>query len=278
MQGVFASTGAFIGRPNGRDYRLIESLSKNIDCDGFELMFYADWYGKERNIAEFLSNIGVKFPTFHCEKGIGELLAEERFPEAYEKFEINCETAKKVGSKLMVIHLWNGPTSDRNIGANFSAYPKLENIAERYGITPTVENVIARGGSPIRLWHRLLKTSPGAFFTYDTKMAQFDLDNEKAFLPENIRLWERVKHMHINDRIGGYRDWSSYRALNLGEGDVDFDLVFRGLKEVGYRGDFTVEASAFLPDGSLDLAGLNESLKTLKKFISRYLSENPTEN
>ena len=37
---ILCSTGALIGRPNGRDYRLLEPLSKKLHCDGFEFMMY----------------------------------------------------------------------------------------------------------------------------------------------------------------------------------------------------------------------------------------------
>lgn len=264
MHRVFASTGAFIGRPNGRDFRLLRELAPQVKCDGFELMFYDTWYGRERELIDFLGALGLSFPTYHCEKHIGELLAEERFSEAYERFEVNCSVAKDIGAKLMVIHLWNGPISDSNIGANFSAYPELQKIAAKYGITPTAENVISNGRSPLTLWHILRETSPDALFTYDTKMAQFDFENEVAFSPENIVFWDNVRHLHINDRVGGYRDWSSYRALNIGQGDVDFGAFFDGLKRVGYKGDFTVEANAFLPDGTIDLKALNESIEKVR--------------
>ena len=271
MHRVFASTGAFIGRPNGRDFRLIADLAPKVRCDGFELMFYDDWYGREREIADFLCSLDLKFPTFHCEKRIGELLAEERFDEALKKFEANCFTAKSVGAKLMVLHLWNGIISDSNIGANFSAYLALAETAERYGITLTAENVIAHGSSPLTLWRRLLSTSPDALFTYDTKMAQFDLENEKAFSRENLFIWGSIRHMHINDRAGGYRDWSSIRTLNIGEGDVDFDGVFSGLKKVGYCGDFTVEANSFTAEGVPDLEALNRSVEKVKALVKKYL-------
>ena len=84
MHRVFASTGAFIGRPNGRDFHRIAELAPKICCDGFELMFYEDWYGREGEICRFLGSLGLDFPTFHCEKKIGELLAQERFDEAFE--------------------------------------------------------------------------------------------------------------------------------------------------------------------------------------------------
>ena len=202
MQRVFASTGAFIGRPNGRDFRLIAELAPRIRCDGFELIFYEDWYGREDELCGCIEKTGLSFPTLHVEKKIGELLAEERFDKAFERFRTNCVTAKRIGAKLLILHLWNGLISDSNISANFSAYPELEAISKEYGLVLTAENVIANGSSPLELWCRLLKTSPDAKFTYDTKMAQFDFLNEAAFEPANIGLWESVRHLHVNDREG----------------------------------------------------------------------------
>lgn len=271
MHRVFASTGAFIGRPNGRDIRLIKEIGPKICCDGFELMFYGTWRGNEEKIAGFLSDSGFLVPTVHCDKDIGELLAQQRYAEAFGIFRKNCEAAKITGAGLLVLHLWNGPTSDDNIEANFAGCPRLYEIADEYGVILTVENVIAHGGSPLRHWHSLVKMLPCVRFTYDTKMAQFDFDNEKAFLPQNLPLWERVSHVHLNDRRGGYRDWSDYRALNLGRGDVDFDTFFEGLRTVGYKGDFTVEANAFKKDGVLDIDGLNASLERARELIKKYL-------
>lgn len=271
MHKVYASTGAFIGRPNGRDYRLIKEIAPHVSCDGFELMFYEEWYGSEDKIAGFLCDTGLKFPTLHIEKKIGELLAEERFSEAFERFEINCKTAKRIGASIMILHLWNGPISDTNIGANYSAFPQLEDMANSCGLTLTVENVIARSGSPLELWHGLRKTCPGVFFTYDTKMAEFDGDNIRAFDGQNRVFWPNVRHMHINDRKGGYREWASIRSLNIGEGTVDFDFVFSKLKEVGYSGDFTVEANAFNAEGSLEIDKLQKSVDEVRRLVNTYL-------
>lgn len=271
MREVFVSTGAFVGRLNGRDHRLIPPLAKNIVCDGFELMFYKDWYDNADGIGGFLKSSGLRFPTFHCEKGVGELLAKEDFNEAFRLFEINCRAAETVGARLMVLHLWNGIISDSNISANFSAFSRLKEIAYAHGVTLTVENVVAHGGSPLKLWHRLLLQSPDALFTYDTKMAQFDLENEKAFSEENFPLWKNVRHLHINDRAGGYRDWTSLKVLQLGRGDVDFETFFKNLSRTDYRGDFTVEATAFTENGGLDFDSLNESVKKVRELSGKYL-------
>lgn len=267
MSFLLASTGAFIGRMNGRDYRLIEKYAPEIECDGFELMGYEGWFGDSDSLVGYIKGLPYRFPTLHCDKTIGEYLTREMFDEAFERFRKNCYVAEKIGAKLLIIHLWNGPISDSNISANIKGYARLLEIARDYGLTATVENVIANGGSPLRHWHTLAEKYPDVTFTYDTKMAQFDFDNEKAFLPENIGLWKNVRHVHLNDRIGGYRDWSSYRALNIGAGDVDFKTFFAGLDSVGYSGGYTVEANAFRPDGTLDLDGLNKSLRAARRLI-----------
>jgi hypothetical protein len=46
MAGILCSTGALIVKPNGRNYGLLETLSKQINCDGFEIMMYRYWYDK----------------------------------------------------------------------------------------------------------------------------------------------------------------------------------------------------------------------------------------
>lgn len=269
MHKVFCSTGCVLGRANGRDYRLLRDIIPKIDCDGFELMFYSAWYDRVPAFVDFILSLDASFPTFHCDKSIGELLAEENFAEAFRLFEINCQIAREVGAKIMVIHLWNGLISDSNISANFSAFPTLKSIAEKHGVLLTVENVLSHNLSPLTLWHKLLETSPDASFVYDTKMAEFDRENDVCFGPEHIGLWKSVRHMHINDRTGGYRDWSSIKALHIGEGSVDFDAMFEGLKKVGYKGNFTVEANSMNADGTLRTEDLNCSLQKVIELAKR---------
>ena len=35
---ILCSTGAIIGRPNNRNYRLLETVAPQLDCDGFEFL------------------------------------------------------------------------------------------------------------------------------------------------------------------------------------------------------------------------------------------------
>ena len=269
MYKVYCSTGCLLGIPNDRDYRLLGDFLPKIRCDGYELMFYSAWYDRVADFVDCIRSLGAEFPTFHCDKRIGELLAEENFAEAFRLFEINCRTACEVGASLIVIHLWNGIISDSNISANFSAFPTLQSIADKHGLTLCVENVLSHDLTPLTLWHKLLETSPDANFVYDTKMAEFDRENDVCFEPEHIGIWKNVRHMHINDRTGGYRDWSSIKALHIGEGTVDFEHIFNGLKTVGYKGDFTVESNSMNPDGTIRFDDLNRSLQRVRELAER---------
>ena len=62
MNQVLCSTGALIGRPNKRNYRLLETLAGQLDCDGFEFMMYDTWYEEREEILSYLGKIGLKIP------------------------------------------------------------------------------------------------------------------------------------------------------------------------------------------------------------------------
>ena len=143
MLKVLCSTGALITRKNGRDHRLLAGFAEQLHCDGFEFMLYDSWYDKLDSIADDVKAMGLDIPAVHCEKSIGELIAAED-DLAYERFEMNCKAAERVGAKLLVLHLWNGLVSDSNFGANLKAYGRLADMAAEHGLTLTVENLLLR--------------------------------------------------------------------------------------------------------------------------------------
>ena len=100
MHKVLCSTGALITRKNGRDHRLLAGFAEQLHCDGFEFMLYDSWYDKLDSIADDVKAMGLDIPAVHCEKSIGELIAAED-DLAYERFEMNCKAAERVGAKLL---------------------------------------------------------------------------------------------------------------------------------------------------------------------------------
>lgn len=99
MGQVLCSTGALIGRPNNRDYKLLGSLQEKLCCDGYEFMMYDTWYGKANEITGYLQSIGLFTPVMHCEKHIGEIISKNETDEVLRLFTINCKIAEKIHAR-----------------------------------------------------------------------------------------------------------------------------------------------------------------------------------
>lgn len=288
MKNVLCSTGALIGRPNNRDYRLLEKFAPKLDCDGFELLVYDTWYPEVDEMIETLKGFDLNIPVVHCEKALSEKLAgarawfddagyhyEEMSPKedeasvkaAIEEFELNLKIAKGVGADRMVFHLWNGIVSDKNIERNAERFGILKAAAEKAGILLMVENVICNEYDPLYDMNVVYKFFPDVSFVYDTKMSEFHGQTMKLFDPE----WDwmlkegHIKHLHLNDYGGGIKDWSNLKVLPIGKGHVDFEGFFLQLGRYGYDGDSTVEATAFDKTGTVDLEMLNECFKRIRE-------------
>lgn len=276
MHQILCSTGALIGRPNNRDYRLIEPLSKQLDCDGFEFMMYSSWYDEAEELVRTLRGMRLSIPVMHCEKHIGVALAEggeENFHHARRLFEINCQMADQIGANRLVMHLWDGLISDRHFENNLRGFALLQPVAERYGIDLLIENVVCNQRDPMTRLHELITCyGERVHLLFDTKMAAFHGQLEQLYLPENKWLSQnnRIRHYHINDYGGAVMEWSRLRALPLGKGHIDFQAFFDFVQKSDYQGDFTVEATAFDESGAVDTDMLNGCFQ----FIRRHMSEN----
>lgn len=266
---LLCSTGTLIGRPNGRDWRLLSPCGEKLRCDGLEFMMYDSWYDHAEEITAFLKALPLPVVTMHCEKSIGEKISLGETENALSRFRINCAMAAGLGARLMVLHLWNGVTSDKYMDRNLTVYPRLKEIAGNAGIALTAENVVCNQRDPVTHWREILKADPGALFTFDTKMAAFHGQLEHMYEEENRDLWPHIAHLHVNDYGGGYMDWQHLQTLHPGEGHVDFDRLFAFLRRIGYDGDYTVEATSFDGDGVIHWDKLNRTLNRVSEYIGR---------
>jgi len=272
MKKILCSTGALIGIPNGRDYRLLEPLSKQLTCDGFEFMMYSSWYEQIEEIKTFLQGLGLFIPVFHCEKSIGEYISKgspEEMEEAFRRFAINCDLAKSIGSEKLVLHLWGGLASDSNFQSNLNAYPRLNDMAISFGLDLWIENVVCNVENPMKHLCELREIYPDIKYVFDTKMAAFHEQMDLLYEEDYDWLWkeDHILHYHVNDYGGGYMDWANLRTLPIGKGHVDFEKFFSFVKKTGYQGDFTVEATAFDSTGAVDADMLNEQFQKIRGFL-----------
>lgn len=271
MHRIICSTGALIGRPNGRDYRLLKTFCPQLKCDGFEFILYDSWYPEVPQITAFLQSLKLHIPVLHCEKTLSEHIArggEEELKEAFRLFEINCNLAEAIGAKKMVLHLWNGLISDSHFENNLRAWPELNERAKNHGLTLLVENVVCHG-DPMAHWVELYKAYPEILFVFDTKMADFHRQLDLLYASEYAWLWQEnhIRHYHVNDYGGGYMDWDNLKVLQLGKGHIDFDRFFRHIKEIGYTGDFTLEGTGFDQAGQVNLEALNAQFSLARTYL-----------
>jgi sugar phosphate isomerase/epimerase len=268
MKKVLVSTGALIGRPNGRDFNLLKSIVPQLECDGLELLMYDTWYDKIGQLKSVISSLPLPTVVFHLEKQIGELISYSHLDEALERMEINCALARDLGAKKLVLHLWNGPISDKNIDYNIKCFEYLNNIAKHFDLTLTVENVVCNQKDPFTHLCALCEAYPDINFTFDTKMADFHKQIDLIYDKNNRHVVNRFSHLHVNDRLGEYMDWQNLRVLHIGDGSVDFDKFFNLIKEINYCGDFTTEATSFdLQTGIVDIEIVNKTVRKIRDYI-----------
>ena len=270
---ILCSTGALVGRPNGRNYRLLETLTPQLHCDGFEFILYSTWYDEIYPLTDYLCSLALNIPVMHCEKTLAEHISrggEEGLREAFRLFRINCELAARLGAKKMVFHLWNGVISDSHFENNLAAYPRLKETALAYGLDLLVENVICHG-DPMSHWLALRETDPDVRFVFDTKMADFHGQLPLLYQPEYAWLWQEnhIRHYHVNDYGGSYMDWNDLRVLPLGKGHIDFDRFFAFVAGTGYRDTFTFEATGFDAQGIVHIDMLNDQFDLARRYLSR---------
>ena len=209
----------------------------------------------------------------HCEKHIGEAISaggRENREEAFRRYRINCDIAEKLDAGKLVIHLWDGITSDSHFENNLEAFGELSKIAESRGIDLLVENVVCNCENPMKHWCELAERYPDVHFIFDTKMAAFHEQLDLLYREEYAWLWKdgHIRHFHVNDYGGGYMEWAKLKTLPIGAGHIDFAEFFDFIRRTGYDDTFTVEATAFNSEGIVDTEMLNRCFRGIREYLA----------
>lgn len=250
---ILFSTAVFVRSSNNHDYRLISKILPELASPKFEFFMSSYFVDREDEFEIFAKNIlltkeeGAIYPVMHVTQSVGDLIsrnAEGDVDKAIRLFRHNCEFALKLGAKLLVLHLWGGIHSDKNIDVNISVFPQLKEIADRYNMILTIENICCNTNKPLEHMRKLWDLyGEEVKFTIDVKHAEF----HKSLIEtcESKFLWDNklVPHIHISDYKGGYMEWDKLLGNNtpIRQGDVDFGYFFSFLKSIGYTGSLTIE-------------------------------------
>lgn len=288
MNRILCSTGALLGRPNKRDYRLLKEFTPRLNADGLELLVYDTWYPEIDDFIGTVKAMHLNIPVVHCEKAMGEALAgmkveyidgeyrrryfdadedREVLAKGLKEFDTNLRIANELGADKMVFHLWNGITSDGAIDKNIERLGLLLGKTEKAGVRLMIENVVCNQNAPLSNLAKVQACYKDIDFVYDTKMAEFHKETMNLFTPEYDWIVKNghIKHLHVNDYDGGYMDWGNLNVLPIGRGHVDFDTFFTEFNKYPYAGDYTVEATGFDFSGNVNIEMLNECFNSLRK-------------
>ncbi len=269
MNEILLSTGAFVGRVNGRNHKLIIDYAGQINCDGFEFLMYPDYYEKLTTILADFKTAQINFPVVHFDKAVGDLLNipdNESLSKALDLFKKNCELAQKIGAEKFVLHAWGVPNSDEFVETIYERVGHCLEIAKAFKLDMLVENIFCKRMSPLRHLNNLAELFPSVGFTMDTRSAQF---HGELLETCESSLWAKsIRHVHINDYNGGYMDWSAtYPIPQPSFGKIDWAMFFSKLKEKDYKSSLTLEAPSMIESG-VYVKTLNNSLEFIKNGLS----------
>ena len=106
----------------------------------------------------------------------------------------------------------------------------------------------------------------------DSKSVRMNYDTANAIFYGGVDLKEDIScamddiaYMHLKDKAGAQKEWN-FPAL--GEGDIDFPMVFDLLDRADNTCPFSVEIE-FTQSGPKDLGEVNEAVKTSAAYLKR---------
>ena len=269
--GILLSSGCIHNKKTGCNIQLLRECMMRLPISGIELMIMRRWYDDLSRINEELLKLDIPIPIVHIEKSVGEKLSRGDNDAAIQAFERNTTIARSVNAKKVVLHLWHGPGSDRNLQNNILQLSKLRTIAINAGVELLVENIPCENVDEIGLLIEISTQYPEQEFVFDTKNAAF-CDNIHENKLQYLFSETLISHIHLNDYCGEPRKWENVRNYKLpGDGDIDFNMIFRKLNSNSYQGQFTIEAPITNHEGEIDYSKIHDKVEQIGKSIAAEL-------
>jgi len=268
MNKIYLSTGAFIGRVNGRNWHLLTENHELFDCDGFEFMIFESFVEILDEIIKEYTSEGINIPAVHALKTIGDKMSDKNgFESAKDGVKISCEAAVRLGAEKLIVHCWGKPDSDADFPMLCDRIGEIWEIAKGYGLDLLPENSFCVYGSPLEHFKALKRMYPDIGFIMDTRCAEFHGETE-GFGQSGL-LSSGIRHIHVNDYLGGYKDWDAmYPIPQPRKGRIDWDKFFGYVRSAPYGGSFTLEAPSMLENG-VDADTLNDSMSFIRKSLQK---------
>ncbi len=259
---ILCSSGVLF-RPEVFDAESILTYGPRLPVDGLEVLVTRRMVGRLSDVADELKSADLPFPVVHAPKRVGAALPA---PGAIDQLEETASFATAIGARLIVLHLWDLPDSDRNFTGRLEAAVVAADIAEASHVDLAVETIPCDQGTPLGNVRRVIEHEARIGIALDTEFLAFHNELDAALSEQWLWTDERVRHIHLKDYAGTLFDADGTRRYVLpGEGSIDFRSFFAGLERYNFTGSVSLEAPALLPSGEPDLDALMRTLARISQ-------------
>lgn len=238
---------------------LIEQCDTYIDKENY--------LEKTRNLRKFADKLGLKCNQSHSfMKYVNKNNTKEENDYLWTMCTRSIEMASIMGAKYIVIHPFSSYTEDENV----EMFRNLSTIARKNNISIAIENMCSGLFSNETNINSLLEkiNRDNVVFCLDIGHAELpkEVETSAVTIIKNCSKYLRCLHVHDNDKYHDSHELPGNCLLN-------FDEIFKALKEVGYDGDLTFEVDGYLynnyPVEQRD-KGLAPILECGKKLVKMY--------
>lgn len=274
------STNILFARPGSRTVPLKETLrlASEAGFDRFDMCFYdwvlpgspfltEGWRGWIEDTAQEMRRLGVSFGQCHAHfyDFLSPDMTEEEKKYQQELVLRSIECCAVLGAGVCVTH----PETVRgdvclissSRKANYEYFSRLMEEAGRFGISLAIENMCDYSMAPLRKYCSspeelvdLINTIhiPEIGICWDFEHGEIMRQDQRAAL---LHIGKRLMATHVSD-THSMTDASLMHVMPF-FGNMDWEIIMKTLKEIGYQGDFSFEAHNYanrLPDEVLPTA------------------------
>ena len=181
-----------------------------------------------------------------------------------DDFIANIRLANFFGCKYIVSSIGEAHLEDQAEASDEKVAENIKSLIpylQRYDLRLALENHGKHGsGSDLKNIVELID-SKKVVINYDTANAIFYGDVD---LKEDLKIaLNKIGHFHLKDKAGEQREWN-FPAL--GKGDIDFEPLFKLLKDNDNNSPFSIEIE-FTEDGPKNLEEINKAVKDSAEYL-----------
>lgn len=272
---ILCSSGVFFVRgsdgswvlPDGPEIGAIGEIGPQLGVDGVEFLVTRGQLGHLDVVANLLEGFTLPVPVIHAPKRVGAALPDDSAVAALAE---SARFAARVGAGVAVLHLWDLPDSDRDLDKRLDAVVLAADVFERHGVTLAIETIPCIVGTPLRNIERVLEREPRVGVALDTEFLA--MHDEIGDATDADWLWPHVRHVHLKDFANSLTDEGGVRRFHLpGTATIDFPGFFDALERRGYTGAVSLEATATLPEGGVDVDALRRCFARMSHSPWRFV-------